>query len=505
MTTTRRHFRFGFSAGLLVAVSIVVIALVWSSLSSKAGADDAWILQTGNTTVALRDVTATGASGAWAVGDNGTILNTTDGGVVWVAQSSDTSAALRGVTAVSANIAWAVGGSGLVLKTVDGGTNWNAQTTPTSNSPKGVSAVDGNIAWAVGASTILKTTDGGANWASQPDMGKDLRRVVAVDASTAWAVGSNVSMRTTDGGATWISKTAAGITLTDVVALDSETAWVSGGGGTIMKTSDGGTTWERMKSGTTQSLTGVSFINATTGWVVGDGGIILKTSDGGTTWTDQSSGFIEALLDVEAADGTAWAVGGTGIILRSMPLEPVPPPPVERLVITDATETNEVYVGGLGRLWTNSVVSNWPGQPLDVTVGNLPQVQQVEVTNPLPAPSSIVNWVPTEMARAAVDTTTSPCTANNTYTVPAGKALLITDISLPATTPVILWSEAQGTVYRLGSSTGDFVRSFETPLMIGSEDKACPYIPGSGATETSFPMFVFGQLVDAQATSTPLQ
>ncbi len=56
-----------------------------------------------------------------AVGAEGTILHTTDGGATWTLQSSGTTVPLSGVTFVDANTGWAVGEGGTILHTTTGG------------------------------------------------------------------------------------------------------------------------------------------------------------------------------------------------------------------------------------------------------------------------------------------------------------------------------------------------------------------------------------------------
>ena len=80
---------------------------------------------------ALNAMSAFDANTAWAVGDGGVILKTTNGGTDWVDQtwSTTNTTDLTGVAAVSANVAWAVGEGGLIIKTTNGGTDWTPQAT----------------------------------------------------------------------------------------------------------------------------------------------------------------------------------------------------------------------------------------------------------------------------------------------------------------------------------------------------------------------------------------
>ena len=235
----------------------------------------------------LRGVSAVGGV-AFACGERGTALKSSDGGSSWEELETGTAVWLHGVSAASPSAAWAVGEGGIILRTTDGGTTWERHPTGATATLHGVCAVDASTAWAVGeGGLILKTTDGGATWTPQASgASASLRAVDAVSGDVAWAVGSGgVVLRTTDGGATWVpqnSRTTA--TLYGVCAVDASTAWAVGEGGLILKTTDGGATWTPQASGASASLRAVVAANPFQAWAVGAGGVILKTTDGGATW-----------------------------------------------------------------------------------------------------------------------------------------------------------------------------------------------------------------------------
>ena len=66
-----------------------------------------------------------------AVGERGTILRTTDGGVTWTPIPPKTRSTLLNVEFVSDNNGWAVGRGGTILRTDDAGANWVEQETGT--------------------------------------------------------------------------------------------------------------------------------------------------------------------------------------------------------------------------------------------------------------------------------------------------------------------------------------------------------------------------------------
>lgn len=135
-----------------------------------------WVFQnpmpTRNT---LNDVTLIDGNSGWAVGDNGTIVITTNGGTDWALQESGTSKSLHGVCFINSFNGYAVGDSGTILRTQNGGMNWTVQTSGTIFNLNAVAFSDANIGWVVGTfwngsfiqGIILNTTDSGITWISQ--------------------------------------------------------------------------------------------------------------------------------------------------------------------------------------------------------------------------------------------------------------------------------------------------------------------------------------------------
>jgi photosystem II stability/assembly factor-like uncharacterized protein len=186
--------------------------------------------------------------------------------------------------AVSASTVWAVGAQGAIFKTTDGGLSWVAQSSGSTQDLNGVAALDANTAWAVGRNgTVLRTRNGGATWAAQASgTPADLVDVAVGDASHVWVRGG-VLLRTADGGSTWsVFAVLAGGTsydvpqLVGVAAAGAGTAWYSGAAGLIVKTSDAGAHWAVQASGTTQVLAVMAAADSSTAWAAGDQ-VVLKT------------------------------------------------------------------------------------------------------------------------------------------------------------------------------------------------------------------------------------
>jgi hypothetical protein len=137
-------------------LSLILLAAVFSSASPQT-----WTAQNSGTENWLFGVAFVDANTGWAVGDNGALRHTTDGGGTWTAQSSGTTMGLWGLAFVDSSDGWAVGYSvredhGIILHTTDGGTAWSVQSNRMTTWLEGVAFVDANHGWAVGwGGTIL--------------------------------------------------------------------------------------------------------------------------------------------------------------------------------------------------------------------------------------------------------------------------------------------------------------------------------------------------------------
>jgi photosystem II stability/assembly factor-like uncharacterized protein len=269
----------------------------------------------------------------WAVGQNGRILATTDGGATWQVQVSglegaDRSGAsapvLRGVAFADARHGFAVGSPGLLLATSDGGATWERRDPPPLESIPGggpgragleggaqwvfrsVAATGPRSAYVVGeGGAILATDDGGATWSWRGDRRfGQLTSVTFPDPRNGHAVGTYgparepfVTLATTDGGATWEERAAPDLA-EEVVAADFSAVtfsdprrgYVVGAGGRILATSDAGRHWAVQRRDTTEFLHGLAVTGTrgvavgTTHFTDGDKASILTTADGGETW-----------------------------------------------------------------------------------------------------------------------------------------------------------------------------------------------------------------------------
>ncbi len=305
--------------GVALCLAVALAGAVTARPAAAVGIG--WSAQTSGTTNWLYGAASADVDHAWAVGESGTILATTDGGLTWRAQPSGDTGWLFGVACADVNHAWVVGHDGTILATTDGGRIWNTQTSGTTSNLYSVTCADVSHAWAVGSGgIILATTDGGATWTQQSTgMTAGLRGVACANDSRVWAVGGQGSaygtvLGTTDGGASWIDESpATGDFLTGVACSDATHAWVAGDAGAIFATTDGGAHWASQDSGTDQNLWAVSCVDVNHVWVSGASGTVVVTADGGGAWNVPGTSPTGDLWGIVSADmDHVWAVNATG-------------------------------------------------------------------------------------------------------------------------------------------------------------------------------------------------
>ena len=127
-----------------------------------------WSPQTSGTNQYLNDIYFTDQLNGWAVGTNGAVVATTDGGANWSLQTSGTGEELRSVFFLNPEIGWIAGGTDgpVMLMTEDGGATWSPTTIdlPGASYFKAVQFADPMTGFAIDTSDIYESIDGGLTW-----------------------------------------------------------------------------------------------------------------------------------------------------------------------------------------------------------------------------------------------------------------------------------------------------------------------------------------------------
>ena len=282
---------------------------------------DSWARQTSGITLDLNSVHFTDSRNGWAVGKSGTILHTSTGGTTWTPQTNVLSGDLYSVHFIDNNKGWAVGDRGTILHTINGGTIWTGQTNDVNKPLRSVHFIDNNKGWIVGdGGTILHTINGGDDWNPQTNgVSGDLNSVHFTDSNNGWAVGNvapfnAIVLRTIDGGTTWTPKSTDGLglppssTLNSVHFANSKDGLAvgsnpNGGDGIALHTTDGGDTWTNLGV-ETKTLSSVHIVDDTNAFAVG-------TVIGDSSPIHHISGSIASTV-FEGVDDRIICIGGVG-------------------------------------------------------------------------------------------------------------------------------------------------------------------------------------------------
>ena len=106
----------------------------------------------------------------FAVGSDGTIIRTVDGGFSWIKQTPPVDVTFSAVFVRDKNNVLVVGSRGTILSTINGGKEWKQVAVDTRDHLYSIkfAGADLKTGWITGTyGRILKTMDGGFNWKSQ--------------------------------------------------------------------------------------------------------------------------------------------------------------------------------------------------------------------------------------------------------------------------------------------------------------------------------------------------
>ena len=145
-----------------------------------------------------------GSGYAWTAGRVDTVYRSTNAGSSWLSFYFPSQfRSYVGVAFGDTSKGVAVGSNGYLLGTSDGGRSWAQRPSPTTQGLYSAEMPDPQNAWACGAGgTIIASTDAGMTWATQVSgTPVTLRKIWFVDDRQGWAVGdSGVILHTEDGG-----------------------------------------------------------------------------------------------------------------------------------------------------------------------------------------------------------------------------------------------------------------------------------------------------------------
>jgi photosystem II stability/assembly factor-like uncharacterized protein len=282
---------------------------------------------------------------AFVVGDNGTIVVTTDNGRRWSTIPTTTLENLNSVSFALVDSGITVGDNGTIIQINKSGEGFISNDISSINPDPGkqnlndiVLLENSILGYVVGDSgLILRTANRGNTWVPYQNtrVPYNLRSINFKVFTQAWAVGDSGTILKSIVQKRWDPKVppdAFPKANFRACTFINDTGWVVGENGAIAFTKTGGnifvdqqvpeglehTNFNDVFFGSALGLSpDLSRYQLQEGYVVGDGGVILRTTDYGTTWTQLPSPTQEDLYYIHFTDSTTgWAVGANGTIVN---------------------------------------------------------------------------------------------------------------------------------------------------------------------------------------------
>jgi photosystem II stability/assembly factor-like uncharacterized protein len=256
----------------------------------------------------LTDMTFLNVSNGVAVGLNGTILTTSNGGDSWkvvpfgsfthlnsIASPDSTAMFICGndglliktdfsfsridtlesgeygnlnkVRFLNHSVGFCLGNDRLILKTTDAGLHWTPATSGYPGDLLDLSFPDDSVGYLAGrfytpfstySGTLLITRDQGSSWSLVDSLMFTPNAICFTDSLTGY-IASNDLLKTTDGGKSWLADMLPEYSFTDICFQDEESGWAINYEGYLVQTADGGNSWNRItRNGTTNHILAVT-------------------------------------------------------------------------------------------------------------------------------------------------------------------------------------------------------------------------------------------------------
>jgi len=240
--------------------------------------------------------------------------------VTWNSQSSGTYENLNGIFLVNSYIGYAVGNNGVVLKTTNGGQYWDIKSFPASTSNLSVyfqNAMTGFVGNQ--DANVYKTVDGGNSWEVNGSASTYAITSISMPSVSAGYCGDHYSnlQKSTDNGQTWLTLTTTPGYDAKIFFMNENRGWLVDNYGYVYSTANAGLNWSNVRI-STDTISSVYFITSSIGYVAGDSGRVFKTVNGGTNWTLLNTGTTVKLNSIYVQNlNEIYACGNAGTILYS--------------------------------------------------------------------------------------------------------------------------------------------------------------------------------------------
>lgn len=319
--------------------AIALLAFLAHFLPAFEYAAGQWTQVSSPTSVNLRNCVFTDRLHGWAVGDNGVIVHTSDGGITFTIQSNPVDYYINDLSFLNERTGWIVAnetvpGGSTLIRTTNGGINWIAEdfydSTQIFRTVYFRDSLNGYLAGFGGS--IFMTKNGGMNWMqSHVDTsqfsGFPINRVAFANASTGFAIGGYIDVagviwRTTNGGDNWSAGDYSPEPFYDLIFRGQNDAFCAGGdfeyGVMLCRSSNSGLNWTYENLAIFGQAYSVDARTPSEYWMpLGYAESFALSVDSGRTWTSVPTPDFTRIYAIDFVDSlTGWAFGAGGAILK---------------------------------------------------------------------------------------------------------------------------------------------------------------------------------------------
>lgn len=304
----------------------LVIILLAASLQAQPLLWNTWNQINTGTTSNLNYLYSDGATKYYAIGDNGTMIYSSNSGSTWSLMNTGFTNSLKGFYFYGSFTFYITGSNGLLAKTTNNGVNFTAQNTGTTNSINSVSTFGASRSIAVGNNgTIVQTSDAGVTWNPvSTGISTHLNYIITYDGFKALILGDNgeifksaIEIPSLTFSYTRLN-TGTTLNLKHAIVIDVNNIWIAASGGKLLRTSNAGVNWQVVNTGFSDNLNYLSFQSPSTLYASGANGLLIKSTDGGATFTSMNSGITQDLKGIAVKNNIGVAVGNGGTTIRNI-------------------------------------------------------------------------------------------------------------------------------------------------------------------------------------------
>lgn len=315
---------------------LVLFFLFCCSISS---ANDKWVRISSPTMATMRNCCYVDPLNAWAAGDSGIIIHTSNGGANFEIQKSDVRFYINDIYFINKRLGWVIANENVfegavILKTTNGGANWQHEKFYDSTVYLRTIYFSDSLTGFVGGfqGAIFRTTNAGVNWQrmkvdSSEFSGFPISRFKFSSGQTGFACGGYIDIagviwRTTNGGDIWSAQACSPEPFYDFYVINEQNVVSVGGdfeyGVQISKTFNSGQSWSYHSLGIFGQSYSVDFRTGSEIWMaLGYAQAWAVSADTGSTWTTIPTTDSTIIYSVSFADSmNGLAVGADGVILK---------------------------------------------------------------------------------------------------------------------------------------------------------------------------------------------